>query len=612
MRPQTCKRILAFAIAAATAACGHEVAPIVRPLPVQPAAAPAPPKPVLLVAADVDARLIAEWSRAGVSPSAPADDATWLRRAWLDVLGTIPPPEVTLRFLAETDTAKRDRMIENLLASPLWPDHWTRYFDAIWMGRSVREADVDRGAFRSWLHDAFARNAPWSDVATQLLTATGQNSDGGPKKASEQNDGTGSNPAGVNGAVNWTLRFVQTPQDMAGVASRTLLGVQIQCAQCHDHKTESWKQKDFQSFAAAFVRTRPVPIDIGPPMGAIRRVELRDLDRPAPRFAKMGDIAPILKLEPKALDGTSLDGPDGARQALARWMTSPQNHWFSRAFVNRMWGHFLGRGFVDPVDDFRESNPANAPSLLDALASDFIASGYDIKHLVRLIVGSAAYARSSAPLDDVTARADPEAKLWERFHMAPLGPDDLLEALIVATKLDAIVRASGRLDLPQVRFRVGQRYGFLFDVDEESDEAEYDGTIAQSLTLLNGSVSTTGASVLPGSALGDIVGSPGDDADKIRAIYVRALTRPPTRAEIDRWTRYLADAPTPPPPPAPPLPAPDPAASRRPAKSRNIQQPDPLRSLEGRAGNERASARVHAYEDLLWTLLNSSEFVLNH
>jgi hypothetical protein len=612
MRPQTSRRALAFAIAATSAACGREAAPIGRPPAVQSATPPAPPKPAILVAADVNARLIAEWSRAGISPSPPAADATWLRRAWLDVLGTIPPPEVTLRFLAETDTEKRNRMIESLLASPLWPDHWTRYWDAIWMGRNVREADVDRGAFRSWLHDAFARNVSWSDLATQLLTATGQNSDGGPKKASEQNDGTGPSPAGVNGAVNWTLRFVQTPQDMAGLASRTLLGVQIQCAQCHDHKTESWKQKDFQSFAAAFLRTRPAPIDVGPPMGAIRRIELLDLDRPAPRFAKMGDIAPIMRSEPKALDGTSLDGPEGARRALAHWMTAPQNRWFSRAFVNRMWGHFLGRGFVDPVDDFRESNPTNAATVLDALAADFIASGYDIKHLVRLIVGSTAYARSSGPLDEVTARVDPEAKLWERFHMAPLGPDDLLEALIVATKLDAIVRASGRLDLPQVRFRVGQRYGFLFDVDEESDESDYDGTIAQSLTLLNGSVSTTGASVLPGSALGDIIGSPGDDADKIRAIYIRALTRLPTNDEIDRWTQYLADAPTPPPPTAPPPPAPDPAASHRPAKSGKIQQPDPLRNLEGRVGNERASARVHAYEDLLWTLLNSSEFVLNH
>ena len=132
-----------------------------------------------------------------------------------------------------------------------------------------------------------------------------------------------------------------------------------------------------------------------------------------------------------------------------------------------MWGHFLGRGFVDPVDDFRTSNPATAPELMDALAADFVASGYEMKHLVSVIVGTDAYARSAAPLDEATQKADPEAKLWERFRVAPLGPDELLDALVAATKLDAIVRATGRLDLAQVRFRVRERYGFLFDVDED-------------------------------------------------------------------------------------------------------------------------------------------------
>jgi hypothetical protein len=570
----------------------------------------------------VDLRLADEWRRAGVTPSPLADDATWLRRVWLDVVGTIPPPEVTLRFLSETGVGKRDRMIETLLASPLWADHWTRYWDSVWMGRQVREPDVDRGAFRSWLHDAFTRNVAWSDIATELLTATGPNSGGGPKRASEENDGRDPPPEGVNGAVNWTLRFIQAPQDMAGSASRTLLGVQIQCAQCHDHKTENWKQKDFQSFAAAFLRTRPVPLDAAPPMGAVRRVDLRDLDRPAPRFAKMGDVASIAKSEPKALDGSSLDGEGGPRRSLARWVTAPDNPWFSRALVNRMWGHFLGRGFVDPVDDFRASNPATAPALLDALAADFVARGYDIKHLVRLIVGSAAYARSAASLDPPTAKVDPEAKLWERFHISPLGPDDLLEALIAATKLDAIVRASGRLDLPQVRFRIGQRYGFLFDVDEEADEVEYVGTIAQSLALLNGSVSATGASVLAGSSLADVVGSPGTDADKIQAIYARVLSRLPTKDEVDRWNQFVADASTSAAVTSAPTPAAhdgtSPASSRRdrgaraPAKSGKIAQPDPLRNLEGRVGVEHASARMRAYEDLLWTLLNSSEFVFNH
>jgi hypothetical protein len=483
------------------------------------------------------------------------------------------------------------------------------------MGRDVREGDVDRGAFRAWLHDLFARNVPWNEVVTLLLTATGQNSEGGPKQAAEENEGKAPPPAGVNGAVNWTLKYTQSPQDMAGAASRTLLGVQIQCAQCHDHKTEKWTQKDFQAFAAAFMRTRPVPLETGLAMGSVRRVDLRDLDRAAPRFAKMGDLEAIAKSEPRALDGSSLAGAEGVRSTLARWMTAADNPWFARAFVNRMWGHFLGRGFVDPVDDFRASNPASAPELLSELAADFVAGGYDVKRLVRIIVGSEAYARSTAPLDAATQKVDPDAKLWERFRVSPLGPDDLLDALVAATKLDAIVRATGRLDLAQVRFRVRQRYGFLFDVDEASDEVDYEGTIAQSLALLNGSVVATGASVLPGSALSDIIAGPGSDSDKIEAIYVRALARLPSKDETDRWTTFLAEAaeaPSAPPPAAPDRSAASRARKPAPGKGGKAQQPDPLRNLEGRAGQQRATARVRAYEDILWTLLNSSEFVLNH
>jgi hypothetical protein len=567
-----------------------------------------------MTSADVDALLSAAWNKAGVTPTPRADDATWLRRAWLDVLGTIPPPEVVVRFLAQPsdDPAKRARMIDDLLDSPRWADHWTAYWDDVWMGRDARGPDVDRGAFRSWLHAAFARNAPYGEIVTQLLTATGRNSDGGPKGESDENEGNGPSSPDVNGAVNWTLKYRDNPQDMAGAASRTLLGVQIQCAQCHDHKTEKWTQDDFRSFAAAFTRTRLAPIDDVPAKGAVRRVEVHDLDRAAPRFGKMGDLESIAKAEPKALDGTPLGSGEGARVSLARWMTSPDNPWFARAIANRMWAHFLGRGFVDPVDDFRATNPATAPELMDALARDFAASGDDMKHLVRVIVGTEAYARSATPLDVASQKADPEAKLWERFRITPLGPDELLDALVAATKLDAIVRATGRLDLAQVRFKVRQRYGFLFDVDEATDYGDYEGTVAQALALLNGSVVATGTSILPGSALSEVLGMPGDDTAKIESLVLRSLSRLPTPDEVASFTQLVADAQAEPLAPTPVLPRPGPVSRDRLQKPGKTLQPDPLRGLGGRAANFRASARVHAYEDIFWTLLNSSEFVLNH
>jgi hypothetical protein len=565
------------------------------------AAAAAPPH---MTSVDVDGRLRADWHEAGVAATPPAADAVWLRRLWIDVAGTLPPPEVVRRFLTDASGGKRARAIDELLASPRWADHWTAYWDDVWMGRDVRRPDVDAGAFRAWLHDALARNDPWSTVVTQLLTATGRNSAGGAKRDAEANDGSGGAAQGVNGAVNWTLKYQEAPQDMAGAASRTLLGVQIQCAQCHDHKTEKWTQKDFQSFAAAFLRTRLEPVDgdrMGAAKGAVRRVDLTDLGRPAPRFAKkMLDVDAIAKARPAAIDGTDLGDGEGVRVALARWVTSPDNPWFARALVNRMWGHFLGRGFVDPVDDLRPSNPPVAPDLLAALTADFVASGYDVKHLVRVIVGSVAYAASAAPLDAATAKVDPEAKLWERFRVTPLGPEELLDAVVAATKLDAIVERTGRLDMAQVRARVRQRYGFLFDVDEESDQSDYAGTIAQGLALLDGSVVATGASVLPGSALAEVLAMPGDDAPKIEELYLRTLSRLPVPEEVERWTRFVEAAKG----------APDRAAAGKDLGAAG--PPDPLRGLSARAGRQGTDARARAYEDLLWTLLNSSEFVLNH
>ncbi len=605
---RACNRAWALGGVVAVAACSSHEAP--RPPAAAPvasvaAAAPAGPiAPALMTSADVDRGLQAEWRRAGVGPTAPAPDATWLRRSWIDVVGTVPPPESVRHFLADGAADKRARAIDELLASPLYADHWTDYWGDVWMGRNPRGPDVDPAAFRQWLHAAFARNAPWSDVVTELLTATGRNSEGESRREAKLATAADEPPAEVHGAVNWTLRYRDDPQDMAGAASRTLLGVQIQCAQCHDHKTEKWTQKDFQSFAASFLRTRLVPIDKGKAGGAVKRVDVYDLDHVAPRFTggmKAMDVHDLADARPTALDGTDLGAAESVRTALAKWVTAPQNPWFARAFVNRMWGHFLGRGFVDPVDDLRPSNPPVAPDLLDALAADFVASGYDVKHLIRVIAGTRAYATSAAPLDEATARADPEAKLWERFRVTPLGPGELLDALAAATHLRAAVDQAG-VDLDAIRARVRQRYGFLFDVDEETDPPDYEGTIAQALVLLNGSVVAAGVSALPGGAVDEVLEAPGDDGVKIDALYLRALSRFATGEEQGRWMRYLLDAEAPAARPtigAPPAPVLAP-------------QPDPLRGVALRASRRHDDARTRAFEDLLWTLLNSSEFVFNH
>ena len=600
-------------LALAVSACGHGVPPSkpaasASAVPRVAPAALAPPAPGYGATA-IDTALREAWRRAGVTPAPRSDDATFLRRAYVDIVGNVPPLEVTQHFLADTAPDKRAKLVDTLLASPAYADHWMTYWDDILMGQQPKGGNlVDRAAFRGWLRERFAASDPWDRIVTDLVAATGQNGLGGKKKGAllELQGGAPPEPHGeepesterdttINGAVNWTLRYEQSPQDLGGTASRVFLGVQIQCAQCHDHKTESWKQDDFRKFASAFFHARVAPIDRGKPMG-IRRVDLVDSKAVPPRFVKSQELLPIAAAKPTALDGKDLDDGIATRKTLARWMTAKDNPWFAKAFVNRMWGHFLGRGFVDPVDDIRPSNPATAPAVLDALAADFAAHDYDIKRLVRAICATEAYgvAASAVPAN---AKTDPENKLWARFHLVPLGPEELLNAVLRVTDLEDTAQKAGVVNLDALRAAVVQRYAFLFDTDEDDDEPDYSGTISQALALLNGALVAQGDRALPGSTVADIVRAAGTDSAKVDLLALRVLGRAPTTDERTRWVAYV-DGKT------------EAAAGGRGGRIALKGERTPLARLGRRA--ENVSPKEAAYEDLVWTFLNSSEFTFNH
>jgi hypothetical protein len=600
----------------ALSACARGAAPSAARPSVQSATAVAPKEQArAFSAATVDAMLRAEWKRAGVAPSPRADDATYLRRVYVDIVGSVPAAEVTTRFLADTAPDKREKLVETLLASHEYAEHWMNYWDDVLMGRETKGNLVDRISFRYWLRGRFAANAPWDRMVTDLVAATGQNGLGGPKvkgpamqvpmgsplpparasSAAEDDDDL----ASINGAVNWTLRFEQSPQDLGGNASRVFLGVQIQCAQCHDHKMESWKQEDFRRFSSAFFRSKVEPIDRGKVMGAVKRVDLVDAATPPPRFAKNADLGPVARAKATALDGTDLEKGADTRKALAAWMTSKDNRWFAKAFVNRMWGHFLGRGFTDPVDDVRESNPPMAPEVEGGIASDFVAHDFDIKHLVRTLCATEAYQLSSERGSSTT---DPENKLWGRFHLVPLGPEELLNAIFRVTELEKTAQKAGIKNLDTLRSNIVRQYAFLFDTDEENDEPDYSGTVSQALALLNGALVAQGSRALPSSTAAEIANGPGTDTEKVDAMAMRVLARHATPDERDRWAVYItgADARA----------AEAAKAAKAGASPKTPARGGPL----DRLANKRASAspRHAAYEDLLWALLNSSEFTFNH
>ena len=565
------------------AGCGSaSPAPIASASPPASSVAPAPPAPVGLKAADIDAAIRAAWAKDAITPAPAIDDARFLRRVYLDVTGVIPAVEIVTAFLADTAPDKRDRMVATLLASPRYADHWTDLWDRVLLGRDVRGRLVDRDAFRGWLHGELAKNVGWDRLVTDLLTATGENR------------------ADATGAVNWFVKYRDTPQDLAGSASKIFLGVQIQCAQCHDHKTEKWKTDDFRRFAACFARTRTDAV--GDTDSKQKTFAVTDADNVAMRKRKEPEIKAIVAAAPTALDGTDFSSSENRRKALATWMTAPDNPWFARAAVNRLWAHFLGRGFVDPITDFRAGNPAVVPDLLDALAKDFVSSGHDMQRLIRIICATEVYQRAAAGAG--------KDKLWSRFRTEPLAPDELLDSLVVATKADVVAERRNK-DIEVVRDRLDKQISFLFDVDEESDAPDYDGSIPQALFLLNGAFVNASARAIPGSALTEVLALAGDDDDKIKSLYLRTLSRAPDAGELAAAREVLA---TPAIETEDEEPAADPGvevkdkAKKGKGRGKGVIGAKGAKAIKGRA----AQGKKAAYEDLFWALLNSSEFALNH
>ncbi|MDI1433698.1 DUF1549 domain-containing protein [Polyangium sorediatum] len=548
------------------------------------AAAPA----TIDIAQRVDALLDAEWKAAGVSPAKPATDAQFLRRAWLDLVGTLPPPEVVTSFLADPATDKRARAVDALLASPHFAERWAAYWEDVLLRDDAKGNLVDRAAFRAWLRARFAANTPWDHVVRELVGATGKSSPGGPareRRMAAQNAATEAEIEGVNGATNWLVQYRGGVEDLAGATARTFLGVQIQCAQCHDHKTEKWTTTDFRRFAAAFARTRVKPVD-EKEKGMARTFEVEDGKRGRPGKNATDEAREIATLAPAALDGTTLEG-EAPRAELAAWITSTTNPWFGQALVNRVWGMLFGHGFVEPVDDLRPSNPPRAKAVLDALTADFVEHGYDLKRLLRTVCATRAYGLAAGP----PAAEATFAAFAPRRLPAPV----LLDAVLTATRLDPWIEDTLGERADALRAKMRERFRFVFDVDEGGARAEFDGTIPQALLLLNGPLVGYGSTALSGGALADVLGMPGGDAAKIEALYLRTLSRRPTAEEISRWVHFLDEAAASPEEPAAPP-----------------SGPNPLGKIGKKRGWVAKTPRDRAYEDLFWALLDSSEFAFQH
>jgi len=476
---------------------------------------------------EIDRAVYLELQRLGIPPSPAADDAVFLRRVCLDLTGRLPTPAEARIFLARPSTREsREALIDDLLARPEMADLWTMRLGQLLQVDSVRVGGGPSLVYYRWLHEQVRNNRPFDQVVHELLTAHG--------------DGM------IVGPVNFH-RLKDDPRDMAELVAGKLLGVRLACARCHAHPFAAWTQDDYCGFAALFARTA----QSGTRVTLSKRGELLH-----PKTA--------LPVTPRLLGATSpvRDDASDRRASLAAWMTSRENPMLARVTVNRVWRHMTGRGVVEPVDDLRPTNPPSSPMLLDTLTNLFIASGYDLRYLIRTIACSRTYQASSIATDG--NRADD--KMFARAYVRPLPPELLLDAISQVTRLPAFfdgTRAVQLIGSSRSSTTLEVLRGCTREKGCDDDGGAESGGVAGVLHLINGP--KLNASLR--DAVDDrLLEALPDDGQLVVEFYLRALSRYPTEQEKLYCVKQL----------------------------------------------QNASNRQEAAVDLLWAIVNTREFAFNH
>jgi hypothetical protein len=487
----------------------------------------------------VDKHIFAQLQSLGLPPSVVADDATFLRRITVDIAGRLPRIEETEQFLADTSADKRQKYIQQLLDGNDYPANFATKWAAIL--RNKRGTADDRWrtySFHQWLYQRIADNVGMNQVVSELLTASGTPDD--------------------NPAVGW-YRELTEPEALVEDTAQLFMGQRIGCAKCHHHPQEKWSQADYYGLAAFFTRIGRKS-DV---RASITRV-VHQIGDASARHPRTGE-----SLKPRGLGAevASMDAWQDPREVLANWLTAPENPFFAKAVVNRYWKHFFGRGLVEPEDDMRLTNPASHPELLDELAADFVAHGYDVKHLISLLCNSSAYQLSAIPNE---YNADDKSS-FSRYYPKRLAAEVTLDAVDQitgqSTAFPGLPAGTLANRLPDNGFPsyfltvFGRPEGNSACECERSSEAN----LAQCLHLINSD--EVQKKLRADTGLVAQLGQSKDDlAAAIRTLYVRAYSRPPESHEQEIALRYL-------------------------------QSKTDLRA---------------AFEDLAWTLMNTKEFLFNH
>ncbi|WP_169975549.1 DUF1549 domain-containing protein [Tautonia rosea] len=493
----------------------------------------------------IDEHLAAKWELLRLPPSELCDDMTFLRRVSIGVIGLPPTPEEIRAFVNDPSPNKRERVVDDLLNRTEYVDFWTMKW-ADRLGCNQRYTG-HKGAFSyyRWIRDQVAENTPFDEFVRAIVTAKGPNY---------------SNPPAS------FYRRIRNPEERVETVSQLFLGLRLQCAKCHNHVADRWTQDDYYGMAAFFSE---VNYKNGPQFFAQYNKEETVYLRPGRevRQPRTGQV-----MAPKPLGAEPPEIPEGAdrREALADWITSPDNPFFAKAAVNRIWHHLMGKGIVDPVDDLRASNPPISEDLLDALADDFVAHGFDVKRTIRLICTSRAYQLSAEP----NAFNAGDDRYFSRSLVELLPAEVLLDAISQATgveeKLFHLPSGTRAVEVPDGEFNHPflRTFGQPLRSEACECEREEDSTLEQALQLVGGRTVHRKVSAEE-NRIGRLMASGADDASVIEELFLATLCRFPTESEtafaLDRLDAATDDA-----------------------------------------------DRRRVAEDLLWSLLNHPEFLFRH
>ncbi len=531
------------------------------------------------IIAKINAFVKQGWSDNGVTPSERADDGEYARRVTLDTVGRIPSYQRLVQFLNDSSPDKRARLVDELLDDPDYAEQFSTIWGNLLIGRANNRR-TNRGVLERWIKRQFEKNARYDQFVYDLISAEGN---------SEENGAVGFLAAHLN----------ENAVPATAITARLFLGLQVQCTQCHNHPFNDWKQSQFWGMNAFFRGTRR----IGRGNAQRNDFDLSDDDAESIVFfeKRSGVMEAITR---QFVDGTLVVGEsnDSPRKQLAKLVIDPSKPYLGRAAVNRMWSHFLGSGFTRPIDDMGPHNPPSHPELVDYLAQEFQAAGYDQKRLIRWIAASDAYNLTSRfhsdsngnTADDPASGATP---LFSRVYVKPFTAEQLYDSLLVATEAHKAGRNYDQSEKQRDEW-LGQ-FVRTFGTDENDEASSFNGTVPQALVMMNGELVRNALSGANGSFLRRVlegtVSKPDESADKNKSPRTTATTsktkptgiKPPKTIPQKIEVLYLT------------------ALARKPS-------PAELSALDKTFQNATQRDPILGLQDVFWALLNSNEFIMNH